>query len=594
MTGRVVANGGFGLPNVNVSVFVPLEEIDENDPVISTLYPYKTPQDKNEDGYRYNLLPYRKENSAHIPTGTFPDREDVLTRKEVLEVYEKYYKFTVKTNNSGDFMIVGVPLGQQKVVMDCDLSNIGQFSLRPNDLVRIGQAVPSQFDGVDFRASENLDSLPQIIHDVVDVDVASFWGENEACDVGITRVDFDLRELGIEIQPTAVFMGSMFSSDDSDFLKTNCKSKPNTGNLCDLISGPGQILSIRQTLNVDLSGNPILEQFNLENNGNVIDENGTWLVDLPMNLDYLVTNEFGETVISNDPSLGVPTKGKYRFKIKWDQPGQQFGNVLRANYLVPNIREHWTSSSSRPLNMDSSYAFSLDWSDYADSDSAITCEDSFYKFSYNKVYTVSSHIDRFKFGANRSRHLGIKEINDRRCQSETNKLPVNDGVRNFDFLFFLFDYLLRVVFPIIVAMLPLIHILAFLWPLLRIVFSILRAIINGIILVICLIVAALSRKLTADDCRDRLIPEIPNENPFRGLTLPMISYPDCEACNCQEGEILEVDTEDPTFQAAVASLADIQNVSSLADINDNDSYDLIDCTVDQDGNQMITDYYDGK
>ena len=116
---------------------------------------------------------------------------------------------------------------------------------------------------------------------------------------------------------------------------------------------------------MDLSGNPILEQFNLENNGNVIDENGTWLVDLPMNLDYLVTNEFGETVISNDPSLGVPTKGKYRFKIKWDQPGQQFGNVLRANYLVPNIREHWTSSSSRPLNMDSSYAFSLDWSDYA-------------------------------------------------------------------------------------------------------------------------------------------------------------------------------------------------------------------------------------
>ena len=28
-------------------------------------------------------------------------------------------------------MIVGVPLGQQKLVMDLDLSNIGQFSLRP-------------------------------------------------------------------------------------------------------------------------------------------------------------------------------------------------------------------------------------------------------------------------------------------------------------------------------------------------------------------------------------------------------------------------------------------------------------------------------
>ena len=57
----------------------------------------------------------KKEYGGHTPTGTFPDREDVLTRKEVLQVYEKYYKYTVKTNSSGDFMIVGVPLGQQKV-----------------------------------------------------------------------------------------------------------------------------------------------------------------------------------------------------------------------------------------------------------------------------------------------------------------------------------------------------------------------------------------------------------------------------------------------------------------------------------------------
>ena len=30
VAGRVVANGGFGIPNVNVSVFVPLDNIDEN------------------------------------------------------------------------------------------------------------------------------------------------------------------------------------------------------------------------------------------------------------------------------------------------------------------------------------------------------------------------------------------------------------------------------------------------------------------------------------------------------------------------------------------------------------------------------------
>jgi hypothetical protein len=128
VAGRVIANGGYGVPNVNISIFVHLSSVDESDPIISTLYPYKTPQDKNEDGFRYNLLPYVQEYRGHTPTGTFPSRHDILTRKEVLEVYEKYYKYTVKTNESGDFMIIGVPLGSQTVMMDLDLSNIGCFS----------------------------------------------------------------------------------------------------------------------------------------------------------------------------------------------------------------------------------------------------------------------------------------------------------------------------------------------------------------------------------------------------------------------------------------------------------------------------------
>ena len=107
-------------------------------------------------------------------------------------------------------------------------------------------------------------------------------------------------------------MGSMFSSNDSDFLKKNCKPKPNTGNLCDLITSPGQILCIRQTIDLDVNGDPVLEQYNLENNGNLIDDE--WALDLPMNLDYLTTNEFGETIISNDSSVGIPSKAKYSLK----------------------------------------------------------------------------------------------------------------------------------------------------------------------------------------------------------------------------------------------------------------------------------------
>jgi hypothetical protein len=135
--GRLTANNGFGLPNAKVSIFIPSDgNID--DTVINDLYPYNDINERNKDGYRYNLLPNKKQHSGHTPVGTFPSQEDVLNREEVLEVYEKYYNFTVKTNQSGDFMIWGVPLGTQTLHIDIDLSDMGCFSLRPYDFIKKG------------------------------------------------------------------------------------------------------------------------------------------------------------------------------------------------------------------------------------------------------------------------------------------------------------------------------------------------------------------------------------------------------------------------------------------------------------------------
>jgi hypothetical protein len=50
-----------------------------------------------------------KSHSNHVPTGTFFDREDVLVNPNYIEVFDKYYKYTALTNESGDFMIFGVP-----------------------------------------------------------------------------------------------------------------------------------------------------------------------------------------------------------------------------------------------------------------------------------------------------------------------------------------------------------------------------------------------------------------------------------------------------------------------------------------------------
>jgi len=661
VVGRIVANSGFGIPNATVSIFVPVDEMDLNDPVIAALYPYSRPEDKNEDGYRYNLLPYEPQYKGHIPTGTFPTREDVLTRSEVLEIYEKYYKYTVKTNESGDFMIVGVPLGIQTIVMDLDLSNMGCFSLRPQDLIRMGMGTQNQFDGVQFRSSENIDSLPQIISQRKTVDVASFWGQPEACTIGISRVDFDLRELGIEIEPTAVFMGSIFSSNDSQMMKKNCKPKTEQGDLCGLVTGPGEIIAVRQTVGIDENNDPVLEQYVLDNGGKVIDEDGTFLTDIPMNLDYVVTNEFGETVISQDPSIGIPTGGKYRFKIKYQSEengpaineGTLFpiqGDIIRANFLVPQIREHgWTGTATNPgvdpatkssstdvqvdfnntnlqtetktvsigsnqvviirkydgiekknveasingvvstnkwlefpnggtltltvkkqtvtsgnppvttaqsgslflevfdydyIKFQKSYAMSLDWNDYADKDAAINCEDSFYSMKYNKVYTTAQLIDEYRNGNGRARFMGIKEVLERSCENDTNKFPVNDGVRNFDFIFFLFSLLLTIFTPTLYTLTIIGHVICFLWPVLRFLLRIIGTVILGIIVVLCNVVKALSFGLLKLNCPKWKVISLSEKCPLSAIPLPNMSYPDCATCECDGRDAGQAELDD--------------------------------------------------
>lgn len=733
IVGRVFVNGGYGLPNAKVSLFIPMEDLDELNPVVSELYPYKTLSTLNENGYRYNLLPKEPSYPGHSATGTFPTKEEVLIDQTTIEVYDKYYKFTVKTNDSGDYMIFGVPTGSQTIFMDVDLSDMGCFSLSPQDLIRTGQATETQLNGTTFKTSTDLNELPQIKTLNKIVEVSPLWGEDDVCQIGITRVDFDLTtESSVKIEPTAIFMGSVVSTSNDDYLSVGCTPKLDMGNLCDLVSGPGQILSIRQTINVDEFGDPILEQYVLENDGKIIDENGTWLANLPMNLDYITTDEFGNQVFSNDPNIGIPTKSKYRFKIKWQNETGNNNNFVRANYLVPNIREYgWTSNidpsntvlvtytsnipvpdyedsltivgsgdilgpvvtsnvltfsvfiQSNPLSSQSpyggdptlgitgltnnnvvniiftpidptlpatitypggslgpvtftipsntistvwgpfiqgglvsdtttnvqsytveigpsalgpwtlysgslnsipinvgqfiritptaidisqpqqvvysfgnqnyfdyirSYAFSLDWDDYVDKNVAINCEDTFYQFHYNKVYTISSFIDRYKKGKNKDRHLGIKEITDRRCQTENNKFPVNDLQRNFDFIEFVVQLLLNILTLPIIVLITVAHFVIVSWPVLKWVVSvgipawlgyqIAQAIgtaiyaFPAIFIVIPQIIAAILYIALLVFFIVYIIPRMINWNTFNRIGLPMLTYPDCDACPC--------------------------------------------------------------
>jgi len=352
LVGRISINDGFGVPNAKIGIFIPITPQDEVNPIINSIYPYKSIQDLNEDGYKYNLLPYKPSYPGHAATGSFPDLEDVLVNPTAVEIYDKYYKYTVTTNDSGDFMIFGLPVGSHRMVINVDLSDIGPFSQSPQDLIRLGIATDSQVNGTKFRTSENITSLPQIVTINQDVIVNPLWGDDEYCQISITRSDVDLTDSNnIEIKPTAIFMGSIFSDADRGAIKKNCKPPIRSGNMCSLIAGPGQILAIRQTIKQDEYGRPVLEEYELENNGNVIDENGTWLLDVPMNLDYIITNEFGEQVFSNDERKGIPTKAKYRFKVKWNQSPDLGAPIRRGTFLIPNIKEYgWSDSENDPID----------------------------------------------------------------------------------------------------------------------------------------------------------------------------------------------------------------------------------------------------
>tara|TARA_R110000868_G_scaffold118465_3_gene314134 strand:- start:4295 stop:9220 length:4926 start_codon:yes stop_codon:yes gene_type:complete len=623
LVGRVTANNGFGLPNARVSIFIPIEQVDESNPLITSIYPYKSPNDKNEDGYRYNLLPYTPSYSKHSATGTLPSRSDVLTGGTAVEIYDKYYRFTSKTNDSGDYMIMGVPLGQQTIVMDVDLSDIGEFSLTPQDLIRIGLATEAQVAGNKFRASSDLNSLPQIINLVKNVEISPLWGDPEICDISINRLDFDLRDdANVDIQPTSVFMGSIFSTEDNFRLRSNrilgnelgCRPRDNMGNLCDLVPGPGQILAIRQTIQQDEDGNPVLEVYELEQAGNVIDGDGTWIVELPMNLDYFITNEFGEKVISSDTTVGIPSKAKYRFKIKWQQSPGLSQQTRRASFLIPNVREYgWIDSGNDPNystnvaatnKLKSSYYFGLDWNGYVTGftssekiqklNEIIDCQDTFYEFKFNRVYTVSNLIDQYKKGG-RGRFIGIKEIDDSSCNSTVNKFPANDGFKNFNILFFVFSILMQVIQIISVPLLITTHVVAFIWNTLVKFRAWFVALLGGIILFYGfsaiknlilgikktiesksllaqaavagagLVTAALAAFFTIqainaaaealifyDLAREygiqalqysaaliafEVIFRLFRGQPIKGFNLPVITYPDCTSCECGASEV---------------------------------------------------------
>lgn len=401
VVGRVIVNSGFGVPNVKVSIFVPISDEDEEDPLISGLYPYANVDDTDDNGVRYNLLPKERQFDCHNPVGTFPSKREILDNDTTLEVYEKYYKYTTVTNSAGDFMLFGVPVGTHTLHVDADLSDIGYLSQKPYHFIKQGQD-EKQFDSpTRFASDTNLDSLTHIKTRDVGVNVRPFWGDENDCEVGISRVDVDLQ---YDLQTYAMFMGSLYGDSEKNSVNKNCRPRTDVGKLCEQRTNEGRIEMIRKTEDGSI------ERFDVDG-GDVVDENGAWAYLVPMNLDKAITDEFGNFVPSEDPNKGIATRASVRFRASMTITGQEGRLRKRAKHLIPHNPDNQS---------DDDYSFNEQTSD-----------EHFRDLYMDQIYTVSNHIPRWQgnrgidAGENNN-FIGMKDCSVRDCGgSGVNPFPYN-------------------------------------------------------------------------------------------------------------------------------------------------------------------------
>ena len=131
IVGRVLANDAFGIPNAKISIFIEKDAEDSSE--MDSIYPYTSVESVDKEGRRYNILPDYSDDDCYRIVGTFPRKRLVLDNDIVLEVYDKYWKYTTVTNQAGDYMLFGVPTGSQQIHVDIDLSDIGKLSQKPRD-----------------------------------------------------------------------------------------------------------------------------------------------------------------------------------------------------------------------------------------------------------------------------------------------------------------------------------------------------------------------------------------------------------------------------------------------------------------------------
>lgn len=321
--GRVLANDAFGIPNAKISIFIERDKNDTSD--MEAIYPYSEVTSKDKEGRRYNLLPDYSDDDCYRVVGTFPNKRLMLDDNIQLEVYDKYYKYTTVTNNAGDYMIFGVPTGSVTVHVEIDLSDIGILSQKPRDFEYKGYNL-TMFDSPNqFKESTNLDGLAQIFSQNRSVFVYPFWGDADNGIASLTRADIQIQ---YKFEPTCVFIGSIISDNEGHSIGHKCAPDIENGMNDQLVGGSGTIEMIRRTTD------GLVEEYQIQGN-QLINDDGVWCYQIPMNLDYIGTDEYGNVIPTDNPTKGIPTRTQVRFRISKNETNDEGFSRHTAKYLVP-------------------------------------------------------------------------------------------------------------------------------------------------------------------------------------------------------------------------------------------------------------------
>ena len=351
IVGRVIVNGGVGVPNAKISIFIPIDETDKENEDIYAIYPYETPRDVNSEGKRYNLLPrtsrmnFEGTYKPKQPFGSFPNKEEILTNGTYLDIYKKYYKYTTVTNDSGDYMLFGVPVGVQTVHMSVDITDIGEYSMSPIEMIQnlgYSQYLFSK-DGVSIKPQKLLSDLPHVETQEISVNVIPYWGDNENFDIGITRQDFKIRA---ELVSSIIVFGTIGTMGEPCVIGTPNSDRGDRKNLSfyRLSNDPKQNIDVRTLRGSDslkfriFSFNSNINKedidFDLAYTGTTISgyrenrkvnpskdmteldqsqfysyvSNGTFVLVIPCNRDKVITDEYGNRIATPNDSVGIYSK----------------------------------------------------------------------------------------------------------------------------------------------------------------------------------------------------------------------------------------------------------------------------------------------